>query len=212
MLVYFIRHGQTDWNAQRRFQGSQDIPLNEAGCTQAQAIASRFAGTKFSRIYHSPLKRAEKTAQILCEHSPAPLVCIPELCEVRMGCWEGMNFAQVKEEMPEEYARYMADRKHVAPPGGESFLELQKRALEAMNVILRNETEDFAVVAHGAIFKALFCAYMHIDLDHLNAFDVANGSVSVVDFKNGQPKMITLNDLSHFSDPYRDLASNQAVL
>lgn len=70
MLVYFIRHGQTDWNAQRRFQGSQDIPLNEAGCAQAREIASRFENTKFSRIYHSPLKRAEKTAQILSEYSP----------------------------------------------------------------------------------------------------------------------------------------------
>ena len=212
MLVYFIRHGQTDWNAQRRFQGSKDIPLNEAGRTQAQEIAARFEHTTFSRIYHSPLMRAAQTAQILSAHSPAPLVCVPALCEVRMGLWEGMNFAQVQQEMPDDYARYIADRKHVAPPGGESFEQLQARALEAMDTILANETEDFAVVAHGAIFKALFCAYMHIDLADMSAFDVANGSASVVDFKNGQPKMITLNDLSHFADPYRDLSSNLAVL
>lgn len=129
-----------------------------------------------------------------------------------MGLWEGMNFLQVKEKMPDAYARYIADRKHIAPPGGESFEQLQARALKAMEPLLERETEDFAVVAHGAIFKSLFCAYMHIDLADMGAFDVANGSVSVVDFKNGQPKMITLNDLSHFADPYRDLSRNQAVL
>ena len=63
MLVYFIRHGQTDWNAQRRFQGSKDIPLNEAGRAQAQEIASRFEHTTFSRIYHSPLARAAQSAR-----------------------------------------------------------------------------------------------------------------------------------------------------
>lgn len=212
MLVYFIRHGQTDWNVQRRFQGGQDIPLNETGREQARQIAARFVGTRLSRIYHSPLSRARETAEIVCACAQAELVSVPELREIGMGDWEGMDFAQAKVQTPEAYAHYMADRKHVAPPHGESYEALQARALRAMEPILAHETADFAVVAHGAIFKALFCAYMHIDLSHMDGFDVANASVSVVNFKNGQAKMVTLNDLSHFPDPYRDLSSNQAVL
>lgn len=212
MLVYFIRHGQTDWNVQRRFQGGQDIPLNETGRNQARQIAARFDGTRLNRIYHSPLSRAVETAQIVCERAAAELVSVPDLREVCMGEWEGMDFAQAKARTPEAYARYAADRKRVAPPGGESFEALQVRALRAMEPILSCETGDFAVVAHGAIFKALFCAYLHIDLADMHVFDVANGSVSVVDFHEGRAKMITLNDLSHFPNPYRDLSSNQAVL
>ena len=212
MLVYFIRHGQTDWNVQRRFQGNLDIPLNETGRNQARQIAARFAGMHWSRIYHSPLSRAAETARIVCAQSPVEMVSVPDLREICMGDWEGMDFAQVKAIMPQEYARYLADRGHVAPPNGESFQMLQSRALRAMEPLLARETADFAVVAHGAIFKALFCAYLHIDFSYLDGFDIANASVSVVNFTNGHAKVITLNDLSHFADPYRDLSSNQAVL
>ena len=117
MLVYFIRHGQTDWNVQRRFQGNLDIPLNETGRNQARQIAARFAGMHWSRIYHSPLSRAAETARIVCAQSPVEMVSVPDLREICMGDWEGMEFAQVKAIMPQEYARYVIDKGSISIDG-----------------------------------------------------------------------------------------------
>lgn len=212
MLVYFIRHGQTAYNAKRLFQGVLDIPLNDTGREQARLIAERFCSVPLARIYHSPLARAACTAQILAECSPAELVCVPELREISMGAWEGLSFDMAQAQMPEACARYLHDRKHESAPGGESLKALQARALAAMQPLLERETQDFAVVAHGAVFKALLCAYLHIDLTHLDCFDISNASVSVVQFHEGQAKVITLNDRSHFPAPYQDFSRNQAVL
>ena len=82
MLVFFVRHGLTDWNIQRRFQGTCDIPLNEAGLAQARTAAARCAQLGFERIYHSTLLRAAQTAQVIAGASPSSLTA---RCSRR--CW-----------------------------------------------------------------------------------------------------------------------------
>ena len=73
MLIYFIRHGQTDWNVQRIYQGQLDVPLNEQGLWQIEQVGLRFESVRIERIYHSPLARAARTAQALHAHTGAPL-------------------------------------------------------------------------------------------------------------------------------------------
>lgn len=211
MLIYLIRHGQTDWNCRRLFQGQLDIPLNAQGFRQAECIGRRFAGAQLESVYHSPLSRARRTAEALESESATPLHEIDDLKEICMGDWQGKSFAQVQAEDPALAQRFGADPA-CAAPGGESFPALQRRALRALEQILREGKRTVAVVSHGALIKTLVCALMHVDLAYLHTFEISNASVSAVEYEKGRLKVITLNDISHLPDAFGQLAQNSAVL
>lgn len=129
MLIFLVRHGLTSWNALRRFQGTCDIPLNEEGLAQARVAAGRCAQLHVQRVYHSPLLRAAQTAQLIAKAASAPLFPWAGLSEVCMGAFQGLTRQEARERYPEASAAYFSDQAHVAPPGGESMLDLQSRAL-----------------------------------------------------------------------------------
>ena len=214
MLIFFIRHGLTDWNALRRFQGTCDIPLNDTGRAQAQAAASRCAGLHIERIYHSTLLRAVQTAQAVASAAGAPLCPAPGFNEVCMGVFQGLTREQACRRFPEASSAYFADQAHVAPPGGESLLALQARALAALDAAERDSRglDRIAVVSHGALLKTLFCAVTDTPLSSFSRFDVSNGSLSVLECRQGRRTLITLNDLSHFSDPYGATSANRLMI
>lgn len=213
MLIYFIRHGQTDWNHAQRFQGCLDIPLNDEGRNQADLLGQRLRGANIQKVYHSPQLRAKETASIVSSYANAPLTEIYDLHEISMGDWEGITAKQAAEQDPEYWQTYISDRKNLSAPNGESFVHLQSRVLDAIDQIVSNESSDvLAIVAHGAVLKVLFCTLLHIDLNYINTFDVSNASVNVVEYSKHRAKVITLNDLSHFPAPYDDLMANRAVL
>lgn len=214
MLIFFVRHGLTDWNAQRRFQGTCDIPLNAQGLLQAQAAAGRCAQLHIGRIYHSTLARAAQTAQAVSDASGAPLVPFSGFNEVCMGAFQGLTREEACAHFPAESAACFSDQAHVAPPQGESLLELQARALRALNEAVRDAgaLERIAVVSHGALLKALFCGIVGIPLQSFGRFDVSNGSISVVESAGGIYRLITLNDISHFGDPYAAMTTTRLMI
>lgn len=214
MLIFLVRHGLTDWNASRRFQGTCDIPLNADGLAQAEVVARRCAALHVERIYHSPLARAAQTAQIIGQMAGAP--CIPHdgMREVCLGAFQGLTLEQARERLPQECAAYFADQTHVAPPGGESMLELQTRAVAALDAIERDAQGcgRIAVVSHGALLKTLLCAVAGMPLTCFGRIDVSNCSISVVDSACGMRRLVTLNDLSHFGDPYGSMAATRLMI
>ena len=214
MLIFLVRHGLTDWNALRRFQGTCDIPLNADGLAQAQVVARRCAALHVERVYHSPLKRAAQTAQIIGEMAGAS--CIPRdgMREGDMGAFQGLTLEQARERFPQECAAYFANQTHVAPPGGESMLELQSRAVAALDAIERDAQGcgRIAIVSHGALLKTLLCAVADMPLTCFGRIDVSNCSISVVDSTDGQRRLVTLNDLSHFGDPYGAMAATRLMI
>lgn len=214
MLIFFVRHGLTDWNAMRRFQGTCDIPLNETGIQQAQAAASRCAQLHIERVYHSKLIRAAKTAEIVAEACKAPLIPCPGFNEVCMGRFQGLTLEEAQAKFPAESAAYFADQEHVAPPEGESMLDLQTRALRALESIEQDAQgcERIAVVSHGALLKVLFSQIVGLPLSSFGRFDVSNGSISVIESHNGVRRLITLNDISHFGDPYAAMAASRLMI
>ena len=214
MLVFFVRHGLTDWNIQRRFQGTCDIPLNEAGLAQARTAAVRCAQLGFERIYHSTLLRAAQTAQIISAASGVPLIPHCGFNEVCLGVFQGLNHEEAKARHPEAYAHYFADRINAAPPGGESLYEVQQRALSALSEIERDAEgcERLAVVSHGALLKTLIAAVAGIPLQHFASFDVSNGSISVIESRDGVRRLITLNAMAHFGDPYADMGKTKLLI
>lgn len=214
MLIFFVRHGLTDWNVLRRFQGTCDIPLNDTGLRQAQLAAARCADLHIERVYHSTLIRAADTAKAVADACRVPLIPCSGFNEVCMGRFQGLTLAQAKEAFPEESAAYFADQAHVAPPEGESMLALQNRALAALDRVERNAQgcKRIAVVSHGALLKILFCGLLGMPVECFGRFDVSNGSISVVESSAGARRLITLNDQAHFGDPYGAMKSNRLMI
>ena len=214
MLIFFVRHGLTDWNIQRRFQGTCDIPLNEAGIEQARTAAARCAKLGFERIDHSTLLRASQTAQIISSQSGTPLFPCSGFNEVCLGAFQSLNHEQAQSQYPQAYAQYFADRINAAPPGGESLSPVQQRALAALEVVERESAgcERIAVVSHGALLKTLLGAIAGIPLEHFARFDVSNGSISVIESKEGRRRLITLNAMAHFGDPYGEMSKTKLMI
>ena len=214
MLIFFVRHGLTDYNVQRRFQGTLNIPLNADGVFQAQTAAARCRALKLERIYHSTLARAAETAEIIAAASGAPLIPAKGFNEVSLGAFQGLNHDEAKAQYPEAYANYFADRINAAPPDGESLYQVQQRALAALAEIEQDakDCERIAVVSHGALLKSLLSGIAGIPLEHFARFDVSNGSISVVESVGGSRRLITLNAMAHFGDPYGEMSKTKLLI
>lgn len=166
--IYFIRHGETSWNAEGRLQGVQDIALNELGRRQA-AHAGRVLAGLLARdgrdktalpFVASPLIRARATMELVRAELGLPAgdyALDRRLREIGYGSWEGSTLAEAQAADPALYARRQADKWTFAAPGGESYVEVQAR----MTDWYRSVTSDTVAVAHGGTTRALMVALGH---------------------------------------------------
>ena len=143
---WFLRHGETDWNAQGRSQGRTDIPLNATGVAQAAAAAQLLRGRGIVSIVSSPLSRARDTAQAVASALDLAVTVIDDLQEVSFGVHEGTA-------MGGAWFTDWVDN-GLTPEGGESFVDLRTRAVSAVTKAL-SQPAPVLVVAHGALFRAL---------------------------------------------------------
>ena len=148
---WFLRHGETDWNAQGLSQGRTDIPLNRVGVIQAERAALTLRHSGIATIIASPLVRAHRTAEIVATPLALPVALDPDLAEVNFGDQEGLP-------MGDWYDDWIDGR--YTPAGGETFQELTDRAVRAVNRALI-QPAPVLVVAHGALFRALRLALGH---------------------------------------------------
>jgi probable phosphoglycerate mutase len=148
---WFLRHGETDWNAQGLSQGKTDIPLNRIGIQQAERAARTMRGETIGTIVASPLVRARWTAEIVADVLKLPVALDPDLAEVDFGEQEG-------QPMGDWYDDWIAGT--YTPPGGETFRALLIRAVRGVNAATA-KPGPVLVVAHGALFRALRLAFGH---------------------------------------------------
>ncbi len=164
--LLLVRHGQTAWNLEGRYQGQADPPLNAQGRAQAEALAHRLraAGEHPTAIYTSPLRRARATAQALAQALGAPLRTEPRLMEIHLGAWQGILAAEIARRWPQAFQRWEHTPWEVRPPGGETLREVQQRVEAALHAILRRHPgETVLLVAHR-----LPLAFIKIRLQGLN--------------------------------------------
>jgi probable phosphoglycerate mutase len=145
---WFLRHGETDWNAAGLSQGNVDIPLNETGLAQAHAAADKLRHRGIASIIASPLSRARVTAEIAGAALGLPVALDDGLREVAFGAQEG-------QPMSEWFSQWVLG--HYTPDGGEAFPVLRQRAVAAVNRCVQHPPAVL-VVAHGALFRALRAA------------------------------------------------------
>jgi probable phosphoglycerate mutase len=148
--LILIRHGQTDWNVEGRYQGQVDIPLNERGREQAAQTARALSGANLAAIYASDLTRAVETAKALAQVAGLPVRIDPRLREINQGRWEGRLFDEIRAEYPEELKRRQEDPLAFAPPGGEVVGQVRERVLAAVaDIVRRHPDQRVAIVSHG---------------------------------------------------------------
>jgi len=195
MKLLLIRHGQTDWNLAQRFQGQSDIPLNEVGRKQAQALAERLSVEHFDAVYSSDLQRATETARIICRsefHSDS------RLREVNFGDWEGMTYDEIKAKYPETLTAWEADIFKNAPPHGETLEGLAVRVQSMLDELReKHEDQNVLVVAHGGVLQTLICLALKLPPTMYWQFHLSTASLSEVAFYPAGAILNLLNDTSH---------------
>jgi len=163
--ITLVRHGQTDWNVARRFQGQTDIALNQTGIEQANTLASILAEDHFDAIYASDLSRASQTAEIIATKMGLPFTKDARLREICKGVFEGMTYEEVKEKFPLELQRDHDDPVNSRTPGAETVAEVAARMRNAADEIaVRHTNGNILIVSHGLAVATLFCQANQISL------------------------------------------------
>lgn len=164
MELYIVRHGTTDWNAQKKFQGAQDIELNENGRKLAAELGVRLDAAKidFDCIYSSPLIRAYETACLIRGHKTYPIIRNQLLTEISFGKLEGLPYDDwINTDLPRKYF-FTAPASYVPPEGGETFdsvCERTKRFVQTVIEPVQKTKPDsrIMIVAHGALLAGMMC-------------------------------------------------------
>ncbi len=160
--LLLVRHGETDWNAERRWQGHADPPLNEQGRTQARELADRLAGERVDAVYASDLRRARETAEIVAERLGAEVHSLPELREIDVGNWSGLTTAEIGERFPGALERM---KEHgYGWRDGETPPQLAERVLGAVRrIAAEHPAGRVLVVGHGGTIRAIRAAAAGVD-------------------------------------------------
>ncbi len=161
--ILLARHGETDWNAERRWQGHTDRPLTDRGRAQAQALAERLDGTELECVYASDLERARDTAAAVAERKRVELHLLPELREVDVGSWAGLTKTEAETRFPEAFERWKNG--HVGWTDGETYEEMTERVTGALRRIAADhEDAPVLVVSHGGPIRAIHATALGLDV------------------------------------------------
>ncbi len=186
--LLLVRHGETDWNRQGRFQGQIDIPLNANGLAQADAAGAFLATTSIQRAYTSSMARPRQTAErILASHPGVPLTASRGLVEIGHGLWEGRLECEIAEGWPRLLADWKRAPQTVQMPEGETLDGVWQRSLATWHTIATSldAAETALVVAHDAVNKTILCGLLGLTAADIWMIKQGNGGVTVIDYPQG---------------------------
>lgn len=196
MLLYCIRHGESCYNAEGRIQGQSDVPLSERGLRQSEALAAALSGLPIEAVYASPLRRAVQTARPVAETLRLEIRTDPRLMEIDAGIFQDKIRAELDGLYPDEFARWKGGDPDFTIPGGESRRDLMRRGRDAFEEISRSAYEQALVVTHGGLLAGALKALLEIPADR-HPFVFENGSISQLEFTDGQVRLLSLNQVDH---------------
>ncbi|MBE0684989.1 MAG: histidine phosphatase family protein [Anaerolineaceae bacterium] len=164
--IYLIRHGETDWNLEQKYQGQQDIPLNSTGIKQARLIAESLNGHHFSALYSSDLMRAFQTAQEIGKKIKLSIITHPALREINQGEWEGRFIKDVLATSEAEVRAVYQNPYTTRKPGGESIAEVADRMYAYLDHLAeKHDQQTIIVVSHGLAIATVLCKARDLPLE-----------------------------------------------
>ena len=194
----FIRHGETDWNRQQRFQGQIDVPLNDLGHTQARRLGERLAGEPSEHLISSDLQRAQQTAAPLATAWQAAPALMPGLREQCFGVLEGLDVPTIKARHPDLWTRWLEHRADFALPGGESLKQFHARVIAAVKALAEaHPGRRLTVVTHGGVLDMLWRTSHGLPLDGLRTCEIPNTGLNHLRWRQGTLDIVRWADASH---------------
>ncbi len=192
---YIVRHGETDWNRQRRAMGRRAIPLNAKGFKDVELMAEALSDKGIEAIYTSPLRRTMETAEIIARKTGARIVEEERLIEIGMGPWEGRAFDDLLKE--EGYRNFLHNPDGPHPAGVERMSDVQKRGVEVIREIVEGYSSgSFVLVSHADVIRPILCHYLHIPIQYVRSFNIDTASISILDVSEDGEKVVVLNYLA----------------
>ena len=200
--IFLIRHGETAWNRERRMQGHIDIPLNEEGLQQAQALGAALASEKPDAIYASDLQRALTTAQAVASAHQMSVIIDTDLRERCFGAFEGLMYEEVTQRYPEAYAQWQARDLYARFPDGErkaeTLHEFHERSVDVLTRIARKHGSGrVVVVSHGGVLDCIYRAAIGMPITAKRDFDTLNAAVNRLHWDGERFSIRQWADVSH---------------
>ncbi len=204
--LLFIRHGETDWNRQQRFQGQIDVPLNATGERQAARLAQRLAAENHDQLFSSDLQRARQTAAPLAEAWQMPVVAVAGLREQSFGVLEGLDVPTIQARHPDLWQLWLQQDADFAPPGGESQRQFHSRVLGAVKELAATASANgstsagvkrLVVVTHGGVLDMLWRSVHGLPLSGLRACAIPNTGINRLCFAGGALQIEVWGDDAH---------------
>jgi broad specificity phosphatase PhoE len=192
--ILLIRHGQTDWNRDRRIMGRKAIPLNRAGRAEAKRLAKALKGVAIDVIYTSPVKRAVETAEHLLDGRKGAVRHAHEMAEIDYGDWIGKTFEEV---IPEKaFHVYHKTPRNARAPGGEHMRDVYRRTIRFIEKVRRkHKSGRVVIVSHADVIKTVLVHYLGMDWNDLLKFRIDNASISLLWFHKGRARVMAINSL-----------------
>ena len=215
-----VRHGETNWNRDKRFQGQIDVPLNENGRAQSQQAAEFLKPIVIDYAVTSPMLRPKETAEIILQHHPDVALDLEDnLKEISHGLWEGKLEAEIEAEYPGTLHQWQRSPETVQMPEGENLQQVWERAIAAWDHIVQTAASrpnpgTTLVVAHDAVNKAILCYVLGLGPEHFWNFKQGNGAVSVIDYAESsdiKPVLLAMNITIHLSGSIFDKTAAGAL-
>lgn len=193
-MIYLLRHGQILTGNEFRLVGQRDLPLTELGLRQAAWWGEELAEVAWQGVYSSDLSRTRGFAAIAAGREPEEVNALPELREILLGDWEGLSRAELAERYPQQWEQRGRDISGYRPEGGESFVDVQERALPAFErIAAAHPGDDVMVVAHAGVNRTILCALLGMDLGNLFELEQDYGCLNLIEAGDGGLRVMSMN-------------------
>ena len=211
--LLLIRHGETDWNRELRFQGQVDVPLNATGHEQALRLGVRLASEAVDRLYSSDLVRTVQTASPAAERLALPGMPDRALREQAFGVIDGMSVPDIQRDHPDIWARWLDFDPDYAPPGGESQREFHDRVMGAMARLAHaHGGERLVIVTHGGVLDILYRVATGLALGGPRQCDIPNAGINRLRTDGRRVDIVSWGEVEHLADMPAQPVYDQARL
>ena len=197
--LVLVRHGETDYNRRGLALGRADAPLNETGRSQAECVREALACVPLTAVYASPLARAVDTATSIAAAHGMEVQIEHGLVEMDIGEVEGLTFPELRKQYPALAQNWGgADGPTFRMPGGERLVDVQRRAVDAIEVLAaRHQDETFCVVTHNFVILSFLASVLGIELAQFRRLRHGVAAIAEIDVRPGRSRVVRLNDTCH---------------
>lgn len=199
LTLYVARHGETEWNVEKRMQGRLDSELTAKGKREALLLGERLKGTDFQQIFSSPSRRTLESAELVRAGRDIPLTTDERLLEIHLGAWQGKTEAELKELFPSQFHSYWNQPGSYENQEGERFIDVKKRVSEFLEDLERQfPSGNVLLITHGVVIKALYLICRDVPVEEIwNPPFIHGTSLTIIQLQGGRKELLLEGCIEH---------------